>query len=101
METCIKIKILIAIMQGTNSMVSDMDAMFFCIFNLCDVRITIVITCIVPRSNLSGPPEKKKSVSGGSFISVKSVKEELIECARSSKATCFNFSVFDQKKSKI
>ena len=48
-------------------MVSDMDSMLFCMFNLCDVRIAIAITCIVP-----------KSVSGGSFIRVKSVKEELI-----------------------
>ena len=31
-----------------------MDAMFSCIFNLCDVRIAL--TCIVPRGYLGGPP---------------------------------------------
>ena len=47
--------------RGWNSptrMVSDMDAMFSCIFNLCDVRMRIAITCIVPRCYLRGPPYK-------------------------------------------
>ena len=47
--------------------VSDMDAMFFCIFYLCDVRMRIAITCIVHRGYVSGPL-LKKSASGGSFI---------------------------------
>ena len=45
-------------------MVSDMDAMFSCIFNLCDVRMRIAISCIVPMGYLGGRPQKKKSVSG-------------------------------------
>ena len=35
-------------------MVSGMDAMFSSIFNLCDVRMRIAITCIVPRGCLRG-----------------------------------------------
>ena len=58
-------------------MFSDMDAMFSCSFNLCDVRMRIVITCIVPRDNFRSPPQTKKSVTGGSFIRGKSVKKEL------------------------
>ena len=58
-------------------MVSDMDAMFSCIFYLCDVRMRPAITCIGPRGYLRGHFFKKKSVSGGSFIREKSVKEEL------------------------
>ena len=49
-------------------MVSGMDTMFFCIFYLYDVRMRIAIICMVPF--------KKKSVSGGSFIRGKSVKEK-------------------------
>ena len=60
-------------------MVSEIDAMFSCLFNLCDVRMRIALTCIVPRGYLRGP---KKSVSGGSFIRGKSVKKELILCPR-------------------
>ena len=37
----------------------------------------IAITCMVPRGYLGGSSFKKKSVSGGSFIRGKSVKEEL------------------------
>ena len=59
-------------------MVSNMDARFSCIFKLCDVRMRIAMTCIVPRVYLRDPPWKKKTVSGGSFITWKSVKEELI-----------------------
>ena len=59
-------------------MVSDMDAIFSCIFNLCYVRMRIAITCIVPKGYLRGSSLKKKSVSGGSFFRGKSVKEELI-----------------------
>ena len=58
-------------------MVSDMGAMFSCIFNLCDVRMRIAMTCIVPLGYLRGSSLKKKSVSRGSFIRGKSVKEEL------------------------
>ena len=36
-------------------MVSEMDAMLSCIFNLCDVRMRIAITCIVPRGYFRGP----------------------------------------------
>ena len=56
-------------------MVSDMDAMFSCIFNVCDVRMRIAITCA--QGLPQGSSLKKKSVSGGSFIRGKSVKEEL------------------------
>ena len=41
-------------MRGWKSptrMVSDMDAMFSCIFNLCDVRMSIAITGIVVSIN--------------------------------------------------
>ena len=48
--------------------VSGMDAMFSCIFYLCDVRMRIAINFILPR---------KKLVSVVSFIRGKSVKEEL------------------------
>ena len=48
-----------------------------CIFNLCDVCMRITITCIVSKAT-SGVLLKKKSVSGGSFIRGKSVKEELM-----------------------
>ena len=54
-------------------MISAMDAMLTCIINLWDVRMRITITCIVPMGVLL----KKKSVSGGSFIREKSIKEEL------------------------
>ena len=60
--------------------VSDINAMFCCIFNLCDVRMRIAITCIVPGAT-SEVLLKKKSVSGGSFIRGKSVQEEL-SCRR-------------------
>ena len=58
-------------------MVSDMDAIFSCIFNLYDVRMRIAITCIVPRGCLRGSSLKKKSVSRGSFIRGEVGKEEL------------------------
>ena len=58
-------------------MVSDMDAMFSCIFNLCDVRMRISIACMVPRGYLRGPLLKRMSVSGGSFNRENLVKEEL------------------------
>ena len=37
-------------------MVSDMDAMFSCIFNLCDVRMRLAMTCIMPMGYLKRPP---------------------------------------------
>ena len=58
-------------------MASDMDEIFSCIFNLCDVRMRKAIYCSVPRGYIRGPPGKKKSVSVGSFIRGKSVKQEL------------------------
>ena len=58
-------------------MVSDMDAIFSCIFNLCAVRMRIAITCIVPKGYLRVFSLKKKSVSGGGFFRGKSKKEEL------------------------
>ena len=42
-------------MRGWKSptrMVSDMNAMFSCISNLCEMRMHIAITCIVPRGYL-------------------------------------------------
>ena len=50
---------------------SDMDAMFSCFFNLCDVRVRMALTCIVPRGYLGGPPSKRNRflwvvLSGGS-----------------------------------
>ena len=57
-------------------MVSVMQGMLSCIFNLCDVRMPIAMTCMVPRGYLRGS-SLKKSVSGSSFIRGKSVKEEL------------------------
>ena len=59
-------------------MVSGMDVMFSCIFDLLDVRMRIAITCIVPSGYLRGSSLKKKSASGGSFIRGKSLKEELM-----------------------
>ena len=44
-------------------------------FNLCDVRMRIAIACVERRPQ--GSYLKNKSVSGGSFIRVKSVEEEL------------------------
>ena len=37
-------------------MVSDMDAMLSCVFNLCGVRMRIAITCMVPMGYFRGPP---------------------------------------------
>ena len=48
-------------------MVSDMDAMFSCSFNLCDVRMRIAITCIVPRGYLRGLSSLKKVGFWGEF----------------------------------
>ena len=48
-------------------MISDMDAMFFCIFNLCDVRMRIAsynLYCTQGLRQVSSL--KNKSVSGGS-----------------------------------
>ena len=36
-------------LKSPTRIVSDMGAMLSCIFNLCDVRMLISITCIVPR----------------------------------------------------
>ena len=41
--------------KSPTRMVSDMDAMFPCIYNLCDVRISIDMTCIVTRGYLRDP----------------------------------------------
>ena len=54
-------------------MVSDMDAMFSCKFNLCDVRMHIAIACIVPRGPPQGSPLKRRRflwllLSGGSRL---------------------------------
>ena len=43
------------VLKSLTRMVSDMDAMFSCIFNLCDMRMGIARTCIVPRGYLRGP----------------------------------------------
>ena len=47
-------------------------------FYLCDVRMRITLTCIVPWGYLRGFSLKQKSASGGSFFRGKSVKEELM-----------------------
>ena len=55
-------------------MVSDVDTMFSCISNLCDVH-SYDLYCA--QGLPQGSSLKKKSVSGGSFIRGKSVKGEL------------------------
>ena len=47
-------------------MVSDMDAMCSCIFNLCDVRVRVA-NLYCAQGLLQGSSSKKKSVYGGSF----------------------------------
>ena len=42
--------------KSPTRMVSDMDAMCSCIFNFCDARMRIAITCVVPRGYFRGPP---------------------------------------------
>ena len=55
--------------KSPTRMVSDMNALFSCIFTLCDVRMRISITCSVPKGHLSGPLQfKEKSIYVGSFI---------------------------------
>ena len=56
MCTCINCNGDISLHAGLKKMVSDMDAMFSCIFNLCDVRMRITISCVVPRDYFMGPP---------------------------------------------
>ena len=68
-------------------MVSDMDAMFSCIFNLCDVRMRIAISCI---GLLQGSSLKTKSVSGCSFIRGKSVEEDLMYTTTNKRLTITN-----------
>ena len=58
-------------------MVSDMDAMFPCIFTVYDVRMRIAIPCMVPRGYLMGPPLKISRFLGVVLSGGKSVKEEL------------------------
>ena len=41
--------------KSPTKMASDIDAMFSWIFNLCDVRMRIAITFIMPRGYLKGP----------------------------------------------
>ena len=45
-------------------MVSDMDAMFYCIFDLYDVRMRIAITFIVPSANSGVILKKEVGFSG-------------------------------------
>ena len=40
-------------------MVSGMDAMFSCIFNVYDVRMRVAIPCMVSKGYLRGPPLKR------------------------------------------
>ena len=54
-------------------MISDLDAMFSCIFNLCDVRLLIAIACIVPSGLLQGYSSKRSLFFVGNFIMGKSV----------------------------
>ena len=42
--------------KSPTRMVSDMNAIFFGIFNLCDVHMRIAMTFAVPRGYLRGPP---------------------------------------------
>ena len=58
-------------------MVSGMEAIFSCIFNLYDVRMRITIPCMVPRGCLRGPPLKRSRFLGVILSGGKSVKEEL------------------------
>ena len=57
-------------------MVSGMDAMFSCIFNLCDSICAHMRMRMYGAQGLLQGSSLKKSVSGGSFIRGKSVKEE-------------------------
>ena len=42
--------------KWSTRMISDMDAMLSCIFDLCDVRMRMAITCIVPGGYPKSPP---------------------------------------------
>ena len=50
--------------KSPTRMVTDMDAMLSCVFNLCDVRMRIAITCMVPRGYFTGPPWKRSRFLG-------------------------------------
>ena len=66
--------------KSPTRMVSDMDAMFSCIFSLCDVRMRIskYLNLYYTQRLPQGSFLKKKPVSGVSFIrGGESVKEEL------------------------
>ena len=55
-------------------MISDMDATFFGIFNLCDVHMRIAMTFVIPRGYLRGPPLKRSQFLGVVFIRGKSLE---------------------------
>ena len=55
--------------KSPTRMDSGMDTMLSCIFNLCDVRVGIAMTCIATISYLRG--------LWGSFIRGESVNEKL------------------------
>ena len=77
-STCVHALIAMEIFhyKSPTRLVSDMDAMSFCILNLCDVCMRIAITFFCPGATW-GVLLKMKSVSGGSFIRGKSVKGAL------------------------
>ena len=50
--------------KSPTRMVSDIDAMLSYIFNLCDMRMRIAITCIMPRGYVRGPPVKRSRFLG-------------------------------------
>ena len=62
-------------------MVSCMDAMSPCIFNMCEVSMCIA-TVLFPGAT-SGVLLKKKSVSQGSFLRGKSVRGKLQNTVKS------------------
>ena len=61
--TCVHVLIAMEIFHAglkiDNQMVSDMELVFSCILNLCDVRMRIAIACIVPRGYFRAPPLKE------------------------------------------
>ena len=63
--------------KSATRIISDMDAIVSCIFNLCDVCMCMDITFFCAQGLPQGSSLKKKSVSGGSFTREKLVKEEL------------------------
>ena len=81
-------------------MVSYMDAMFSCIFNVCGVRMRIAITSIVPGAT-SGVLLKKSWFLRVVFIGGKSVKEEIKRQNVSCSSTLIMDSLSDHQCSNL